>query len=87
MLPLLSMRHVREERLGNVKNRRWSKVRFIFCSIILTSAEKHMNLFLKVALSNTIIVKFKSSLATELSLKPIKEISSIKIWPVTELQN
>lgn len=87
MLPLLSMRHVREERLGNVKNRRWSKIRFIFCSIILTSAEKHMNLFLKVSLSNTIIVKFKSSLATQLSLKPIKEISSIKIWPVTELQN
>ena len=54
------------------------KIRLNFCSLILTSAEKHMNLFLKVSLSN-IIVQFKFFISNSTSLKPNKKRKHIKI--------
>ena len=44
-----------------------------------SSAEKHMNLFLKVSLSN-IIVQFKLFISNSTSLKPNKRRKYIKIW-------
>lgn len=64
-------------KIGDEANSR--KIKFSFCSLLLTSAEKHMNLFLKVPLSN-IIVQFKLFISNSTSLKPNKRRKYIKIW-------
>lgn len=74
LLPLLTVGHLEKKDWGMLNigdEANYRKIRFIFCYLILTSAEKHMNLFLKVSLSN-VIVPSNSLLATQLSLKPNK---------------